>query len=1181
MGTSKPGGFGRLRNAVTSRLPRRGDDAQPTAPPPPAEAPSPQLAPEPKLSVVVPMYQVEAYLEECLDSVIAQRYDNLEVVLVDDGSTDGTFEIARRYVERDPRFRMVRQPNAGLGAARNTGLAECTGDLVAFVDSDDSLPAGAYRKMVRTLVESGSDFVVGAHYREEAGSTLVQRPWVKQLHATRRLGVTVDEVPTVLANVFAWTKVFRRDFVERIGLRFPEGVRYEDQVPITRAYLQARAFDIIPATVYYWRQRDDGSSITQQKGQASDLHDRLRTKREIAGLLPELASPEVTRHWYAKVFRIDLMPYFRAAARADDEYWRVLAEDVAALHDAAPADVWDDVELRYRLAALLAVRGDRGALARLLDYEHLRASNFPVRCEGKELYADLDFLAEEGVALPPDLLRLREVDLPVRPLLQELDWRSDGVLSLRGLAFLRHVDPGRHQVRTEVALRRPKGGPSVAAAVRPDPDPGANVAAGRVHEDHAASRFLATVDLHELVRTTGEQRKATWDAEVSVAALGHHVTERFLEVADHGSALATRAQLVDGALVTGGWSDTKGLSLSVRRRFAALRSVRYEGGSFVLDVVVPPGTDVRGLVSRGTPVAAEVDGGVDGAARVRVAAASLAAVTTADGLALDCGEGKPVELTALGSLDWVAGAPRDCPVALRLTARGTLRVAANEPTLVVDAVAFDGDTVRIAGQAHAVAGFEARLVGPRATSPAVAATVTDGHFEVLLPARRRFWGEVTTLLPRNAYGLTASADGVDVRVRAACSLQDAPAARPVRGWTTEVGGRRALVLRRSRDADPALTSAYQQHRLQTGVYAAARTGARSGTVVFECFGGSGIGDSPGAVCDVLRARGTDLDLVWSVNDEAVPVPEGTRAVPRLSPEWYALVGSARYLVSNSNFPAGFAKAPGQVHVQTWHGTPLKRIGHDITDTRFFNDSYLALMDREAAGWDYLVSPSPYCTEVLPRAFRYGGTVLETGYPRNDLLRSPEAARVRAEVRAELGIADDQRVLLYAPTWRENLKSAGGYEKVLYLDAAAVAAERPDVTVLVRGHANSAARGAVDHGERVRDVTSYPDIARLYLAADVLVTDYSSVLFDFALTDKPMLFLVPDLEDYRDRLRGFYLDLEEIAPGPLLRTTAEVLAHLDDDPADFAGARGRVRERFAPHDDGHAAERLVQSVFGGP
>ncbi len=1141
------------------------------------QAALPALPPHPKLSVIVPMYQVEPYLEECLESVLAQRYGNLEVVLVDDGCTDRSPEIARGYTERDPRFRLIRKENAGLGAARNTGLDACTGDLVTFLDSDDTLPPRAYRRMVRTLLGSGSDFVVGAHARDEGGKVRA-RPWVKRLHAERRLGVTVDDVPEVLANVFAWGKVFRREFIERIDLRFPEGVRYEDQVPITRAFLQARAFDIVPAPVYRWRVRGDGTSITQQKGQAADLHDRLATKREIALMLGELASQKVTDSWYLKVFKYDLMPYFRAATRSGDEYWRVLAQDVTALYDAAPPEIWDELELRYRLAALLAARGDRVALTRLLDYEHLRASNFPVRRQGDEQYAVLDFLDDEGIEVDPEVLRLREVDYSLEPILWGLDWAQDGRLSVRGLAALRFVDPTLHPVETRLRLQRSRGGDPVTAAVTPVHDPEANLLVGRVYEDHSDSTFVATFDLHELVRATGARDQATWSTRVEVGALGRRVDERFLDVVKHGSAMTTRARLVDGALVVGGWVDHKGLTLTVRRRFAAVRSVRYDAGAFELDVVVGGGAEPTGLLNRETTVPARMDPGPDGRLRVRVTAADLAGAT-AGTLRLACSGGRTLELVVTDDLDWVAGPLDGCPVALTTTAASALRATENRPALLVDEVAFDGDTVRLAGLAHALPGFTVRLSGPRASTPPVHAGVEDGRFSVDVPARRTTWGGATTLLPRNIYGLVVDAGGADVRVRATRSLQDRPLAPAVRGWTTEVGEKRSLMLHRTREVEPWLMSAFEQRRVQGSLYAQARRGPRSDTVVFECFGGTGTGDSPGAVCDLLRAGDSGLDLVWSVNDEAVPVPEGTRAVTRLTPEWYQVVGSARYLFSNANFPPCFEKAPDQVHVQTWHGTPLKRIGHDIVDPRFFNERYLEQMDREAAGWDYLVSPSPFCTEVLPRAFGYDGKVLEIGYPRNDLLLCPDTARVRTEVRAELGIADDQRVLLYAPTWRENARTGGGYGKVLHLDPRAVTAARPDVTVLVRTHANTGSRAAVTEQARVRDVTTYPDVTRLYLAADLLVTDYSSVFFDFALTDKPVLFLVPDLEQYRDELRGFYLDFEEIAPGPLLRTTDEVVAHLDDDPAGFAHARERLRLRFAPHDDGHAAERLVQTVLG--
>ena len=160
-------------------------------------------------------------------------------------------------------------------------------------------------------------------------------------------------------------------------------------------------------------------------------------------------------------------------------------------------------------------------------------------------------------------------------------------------------------------------------------------------------------------------------------------------------------------------------------------------------------------------------------------------------------------------------------------------------------------------------------------------------------------------------------------------------------------------------------------------------------MLFESFGGKSTGDSPAAIAAELRRRGSNLDLVWSVTDNSLPTPDGTRQVVRLSREWYELLGRARFIVNNNNFPDFFVKAPGQTYLQTWHGTPLKRIGHDIPGRRFISRNYMKTMDAEAASWDYLVSPSPYCSGIFPRAFRYDGRVLELGYPRNDMLVSPE------------------------------------------------------------------------------------------------------------------------------------------------------------------------------------------------
>jgi CDP-glycerol glycerophosphotransferase len=348
-------------------------------------------------------------------------------------------------------------------------------------------------------------------------------------------------------------------------------------------------------------------------------------------------------------------------------------------------------------------------------------------------------------------------------------------------------------------------------------------------------------------------------------------------------------------------------------------------------------------------------------------------------------------------------------------------------------------------------------------------------------------------------------------------------------------------------------------------------------VLFNSWGGR-VADSPKAIADELRRRGAPLEHVWVLR-EGAEAPGGATIVRPGSLGYLEQLGRARYIVSSNVLPSYFRKKDATAYLQTWHGTPLKRIAFDIEDPAFaVKDRYFAALRREIGNWDYLISPNEFSTEVMRRAFEYEGPVLETGYPRNDLLSSPEREAVRARVRRELGIGDGVRAVLYAPTWRDN--SSFSTE----LDLPATATELGDgYTILVRAHRAVADTVAIADHPGIRNVSDRDDIGELFLAADVLVTDYSSVMFDFAVTRKPILFFTYDLEFYRDELRGFYFDLEEEAPGPLIDNAADLvdaLLDLDEVRTRFENRYERFHRRFCHLEDGHAAERVVDAVFAG-
>ncbi len=360
----------------------------------------------------------------------------------------------------------------------------------------------------------------------------------------------------------------------------------------------------------------------------------------------------------------------------------------------------------------------------------------------------------------------------------------------------------------------------------------------------------------------------------------------------------------------------------------------------------------------------------------------------------------------------------------------------------------------------------------------------------------------------------------------------------------------------------------------------------SDRVVFEAGMGLQYADSPRYLYEELVRRGSTMTKVWAYQGKIHTEDPNTTVVRRLSVAYFWHLARAKYWVSSQNLPYYLTRRPDGVYVQTWHGTPLKRMLRDVAEVHGRDEGYVARMTRAAAQWSVLVSPSPFATEHICAAYGYTGAALEVGYPRNDSLLGDDREQLAAVVRSRLGIRPGTRVILYAPTFRDDQARGGNrFDFRMPFDVAAVS-ERlgPDTVLLLRMHILVSSQLIIPAQctERVFDVSAYPEIQELYLASDALVTDYSSAFFDYALLRRPIVFHAYDLDDYRDRLRGFYLDYRTELPGPITTTEDELVAALDD----LGGIKARYADRFdeflarfAPHDDGHAAERVVDAIFG--
>ncbi|MEV8230443.1 CDP-glycerol glycerophosphotransferase family protein [Streptomyces sp. NPDC079167] len=351
--------------------------------------------------------------------------------------------------------------------------------------------------------------------------------------------------------------------------------------------------------------------------------------------------------------------------------------------------------------------------------------------------------------------------------------------------------------------------------------------------------------------------------------------------------------------------------------------------------------------------------------------------------------------------------------------------------------------------------------------------------------------------------------------------------------------------------------------------------------VYGAYWNRGVACNPAAVYAKARELVPHIRGVWVVSSRHRDrMPTGVPYVIEGSRAYWRTMATATYLVNNSSFPGGFTKRPGQVYLQTHHGTPLKTMGLDqlpypaLTKGVSF-ERIVAHTDQ----WDFSLSANPHSTEVWDRVYPSSYEQLPYGYPRNDVLCDATAEQTR-KIRAELGIAPGTTVLLYAPTHRDYRE---GFLPLLDLERLARDLG-PGWVLLVRAHYFYGRSAGTAAGGRVVDVTGHPVVEELFLAADALISDYSSLMFDYACLDRPIITYVPDWEVYR-AARGTYVDLLSGRPGDTpgaVATTQDELREVLVGGAwrsrDADALRAAFRRRFCPYDDGHAAERVVRRVF---
>jgi CDP-glycerol glycerophosphotransferase len=1206
----------------------------------------------PTISVVVPFFNLADVLRDCLQSIATQTFRDLEVIMVDDGSTDGSAAIARAQAEADGRFQLIQVAGGGPGYARNQGIERAHGAFLAFADGDDILPRGAYETLLDTLSKSGSDFACGNAYRFGPWGIMPSAMHARAIKG-RRIGTHISRAPQLLYDMTIWNKLYRKSFWDQHGLRFPEGVVYEDVQLATRAHVLARAVDIIPDYVYDWRHRGQGSfSITQSRTDIGNLRDRLGALLANDRFLAEHGPPKLLRRHQRKALGNDIWLYAGELTRVGDDYRAEFLDLVNSYLDQVRPRVLPKLTAAQKLTYHLVRKRMLPELLEFLAWleEEPRGIVPLVRSFGR-LRADLPFRGDRRLGIPGNVYRpyWRELDPFVR--VEQISWRgwdpgregapAGGRMSISGRAYIPSVNITKRRHTTKLVLLRPRGRlrPPLVLRARSFRHPDATALSGQERYCYEWSGFQFELS-PRLFRLAGRWLTGDWEcyllvrghgvwrpARVHTPVLGQPEHPGYRDI---GRDLRFRARWEGrnlvvgmvrlGALAVGHQADGGGVTIDVELPGPAAASaasaadaaspaelvLRREGGAATL--VFPAeaqssaaGTRLRGRVEIDALVA-ELDvadrvthienaedgvnwevyvraaeGGRGGRRQLRVAAPAR----LAESRYLRGGREIVAGRTLYGNLVLSERTPRPVADAYSWRADGCLELRGSflgregEP---LEAVLCR----RGSGERHT---FPVHRDGERFTIEIDVGRVPVFGWE--LPLRDGTWD---ILLQRSGAGAGGDGPGGTVGLK-----YDHAQLAAVTG--EKVGASRKQYRFMVADYDTPVIAVearlrlpekgkYAQRLLRKAYYPAQMRAPLRDAIVFISWKGKQCADNPRGIADELRRRGDDREHIWVVTDPSTPLPDGATVVLANSQAYFDALARSRYLISNDDMAPHYRKREGQVYLQTWHGTPLKRIGFDVPRPQFASGAtYLDHLARDVAMWDLLLSPNPFSTPIMRRAFRFDGEICEYGYPRNDVLSRPDSAEVAATVRRRLGLPDGKRAVLYAPTWRDNqFYASGRYRFDLRLDLErAWQALGDEFVVLVRGHHQMAddVPDTVHPGFAV-NVTRYPDISELYLVSDVLLTDYSSVMFDYASTGRPVLFFTYDLEDYRDNLRGFYFDFEREAPGPLLATSDDVIAALKDLDGVAAGYTAAYQEfagRYAALDDGKAGARVCDRLFG--
>lgn len=1057
----------------------------------------------PTLTVIVPAFNASDFIDRCLKSILSQSGVSLEVIVVDDGSTDDTVEKAKQHSHGAQPVTVLTGPNEGPARARNRGVDAARGKYITFADADDEVLANAYSTLVDSLERTGSDIATGAYVR--VGSAGRSRPKLTaRVHARQRLAVRLDDMPELLEEPVLWNKVYRRDFWNRHVGEMWGFSNYEDQEPVYRALVGAAAIDVLTNDVYAWRLADGRDTRSKRKAELSDLQSKLEVIDALRDTLNH-APDHVVEQAYAIWMGTDLAMHAEYLDTANKRFRKTLCESAKSLRKSMPKGAWKLMPAQERLYMWVVASGDLDDIEEVLGTSMEETRSVPLELVDDTWVVAPTFLARLKTDVPQRLLKAQAVDFRPVVIVRNARWIGEQQIELQGCAYIPGVDPGRTTFRMQGVM---DGATVLDCAVETRNDNRVDLDVGDPWRTYEAGGFTVRVEVSGL----GDVSPRGIDLIGSFELQGMHLQAPAVSTAVVG--MIAPSPIRDSGRLT---------VVADARSELSIRPVAMPA-----DPVVVKNVDFRGR---------DVTVTLDGSANV----SGLALHTVGNKVALEANGPSiffatlpelPDRFQAHGERHWKLTAstrnghdvdvyhsevdyllPGTSCVRLAANSAGKVRLAQRFRRVTITGATSDRDRLLIIGRIDPPKRLKVVLKSSEQTiEPNESALHADGSFTAVydLTTTGAEGGKVAALAGGYHLKYGETPNRTDSWARAAGKL----AIRPVdcfTEWNTlRVEGRDSGAV--SVTASPPWSA---QERTKYGRFKLHETkwGPLKDGIVFESYNGKSANDNPRALFEMIRQKRNDVPLYWSVRDRGVDVPEGGIPLVVGTARWHRALATSRVWINNNNFPYYVRKSPDQFYLQTWHGTPIKRLLWDV-QRRKTNLTYRRLMRTEVPQWDLLIAQSEAAAQHLRTGLGYKGPIKIMEYPRNIRLLKPLLNKSKLTVIH--GIDNEKSTVLFAPTWRNDDRT--GTAPLGCRLSPDVIKEIFDGNVLFKSHHMVSGNRGRTMG--VVNVTDAQHVEELMAISDFLITDYSSIVYDYKLTGRPIIRYVPDGAQYQLE-RGTY------------------------------------------------------------